>query len=577
MYQLRSNTNNHSNTPDPELRKRLLELEKLCSSYRKTLHQYQSDIEQLNKRDQQRLIELETLRASDTATLTATVEKQSERIRELEGQNKDLEVQLIGIRQKAKLKIVSLQQQVNDLKKEKAARDGNVENSESVNASPVVSAMSSPRVMSPLPKDDANISDVDVVAPNVVDITKLKEEYEDVIRVLKDENAELKGQVETLKKNPPQQQQQSDSATEDNDKSQYQSQIDELNKDKASLQGQIQTLMEGLSKADERVKNLEDQLSQAKSQAQSQPPPTPSKKDDADQDDKLFRMEEALKDLRIQLASKSSETSKLNDQVNATKAELDKQGKESEEKIRKLKALLGTVNKNLTELRGNLTSKETEVTELTAQKEDLTKRVSELEGLTDNLNSEVSRYKREVTDEKIMFQTQLQETEAKWKQETLELSELQTEYARYKIRAHAALQTTHVVEKMAELESVRGKLEEEKNELAEQVTRANARVSVLELDLKTAVEHISTLETELESIEPLKSEMKSAKSENENLLKRIETSRQEFEKILDSKEQAHIVAIENVRAQLKALTSDRDMKLEQKLAEIQSLKKDIEV
>ncbi|KAI8617013.1 hypothetical protein BC830DRAFT_1167362 [Chytriomyces sp. MP71] len=266
---------------------------------------------------------------------------------------------------------------------------------------------------------------------------------------------------------------------------------------------------------------------------------------------KSFLMDEQIMDLKLQIANRQKEVATLQESLHRAQAEFERGAKENDDKIRKLKGLLGQASKTLQESKKTSAEKDTELERLTSEVDILNRAVQNLQALEREQKSTIERLMEEVQDEKeIAFMRST---------DMAELVRVKSEFQSYKVRAHTALQqsSTNTFEaKVVELEEINTKLMREKMDARQEISALNERVQLTSTELNVALDQLSIFETQIKRYEGSSRELSLLRHEVDACNRRIETEQKLHEEALRSKDTYYRNSIDLIKQE-----NQRDMAL----------------
>ncbi|ORY50714.1 hypothetical protein BCR33DRAFT_492817 [Rhizoclosmatium globosum] len=253
-------------------------------------------------------------------------------------------------------------------------------------------------------------------------------------------------------------------------------------------------------------------------------------------------------DLKIQIANRQKEVVALNDALQKSKTESDRVSKENEEKIRKLKGLLGQASKSLQESKRAVAEKDDELERLRSELDTLERTCNELKAMDSEHKSAIDRLLIEVQDEKEIAAMKTDEIERQYNELQVELTRVKSEFQSYKVKAHTALQqsnTSAFESKIVELEEINARLMREKLETGSH--SLNERMELTSTELNTALDQLVAFETQLKRYEGSSKELALLRHEVEACNRRIELEKELHAESLRAKDAQSKTAIENLK------------------------------
>ncbi|KAJ3135017.1 hypothetical protein HK100_003154 [Physocladia obscura] len=333
--------------------------------------------------------------------------------------------------------------------------------------------------------------------------------------------------------------------------------------DVTELKTQLETLSEVLMKKDSDLVDMQNDLDVAKKIAEE-------KKDGI-----TFLMDEQIMDLKIQIATKQKENVELLEAQQKSKLQYDTLLKESEEKIRKLKGLLGQASKSLHESKKTAAEKDEEIELLHSQLDILEKQCIEMKASEFEHKSSIDRLLLEIQDEKEISAMKTLQLENYCRDLQSEITRVKADFQSYKIKAHTALQQSSSSaneEKLAELEEINAKLVRERLELRQEATSLNERVQVLTSELNITLDQLTSFESQLKRFEGSSKELALLRHEIEACNRKIELEKNLHFEALRTKELFHKSNIETLKQESIRNTAILQSVIDSHIVEIASLK-----
>ncbi|KAJ3285849.1 GRIP and coiled-coil domain-containing protein 2 [Rhizoclosmatium sp. JEL0117] len=349
-----------------------------------------------------------------------------------------------------------------------------------------------------------------------------------------------------------------------------QKQLQEVLEAKKKLEGQLanslsetSTLKEVLAQKDQDLAEVQNKLAAVK---------------DAE-GGRAFSVDEQIMDLKIQIANRQKEVVALNDALQKSKAESERVSKENEEKIRKLKGLLGQASKSLQESKRAVAEKDDELEKLRSELDTLERTCNELKAMDSEHKSAIDRLLIEVQDEKEIAAMKTDEIERQYNELQVELTRVKSEFQSYKVKAHTALQqsnTSAFESKIVELEEINARLMREKLEARQEAITLNERMELTSTELNTALDQLVAFETQLKRYEGSSKELALLRHEVEACNRRIELEKELHAESLRAKDAQSKTAIENLKQDMIRDQQLLQNLINQKDSEIKTLRTSLE-
>ncbi|KAJ3028493.1 UNVERIFIED_CONTAM: hypothetical protein HDU68_001561 [Siphonaria sp. JEL0065] len=334
-----------------------------------------------------------------------------------------------------------------------------------------------------------------------------------------------------------------------------------------NLKNELDTLKEVLLSKDQDLVELQAKLQTATKEAEET------------QGGKAFLMDEQIMDMKIQIANRQKEVASLSETLQKSKAEFERASKENDEKIRKLKGLLGQASKTLQESKRVVAEKDEEMERLRSQVDVLEKACNEYKALDSEHKSNIDRLLMEIQDEKEIASIKTDDLERQYNDTQLELTRVRAEFQSYKVKAHAALQqsSTNIFEsKVVELEEINARLMREKMEAKQESSLFNERLQLTTSELSTALDQLVVFETQLKRYEGSSKELALLRHEVESCNRRIELEKELHAESLRSKDSQSKAALEHLRLETQQDHQLLQSLIQQKESEIKSLKANLD-
>ncbi|KAJ3333302.1 GRIP and coiled-coil domain-containing protein 2 [Blyttiomyces sp. JEL0837] len=375
--------------------------------------------------------------------------------------------------------------------------------------------------------------------------------------------SELESMVETLRTAA------AESVREKDNAAQAQQEVTQLKEANAKLQATIDGKDNDLKTKESDVKAKEtellelraklDQLQEAHANAASE---------------RNFSVEEQLTDYKIQIANRQKELAAMTESYQKSQTEWDKQLRDQEEKIKKLKGLLGQASKSLQESKRTQSEKDTELEQLRHAINELKQSNADLKSLTKEYETRIDRCERELDDEKEIFTIKLAEMEKQAYDAQQETANIKAEFQSFRIRAHAALQQNSAgasEERVNELEeSLRSHIKA-KSELEKTLAANQERSQELQSELTAAVEQLMALEKQNKRIESSSREIMLLRQDLESANRRIELEKEMAAEALKTKDLHWSNALETERKETRKKIQLLEEQLSLKQNELTSL------
>ncbi|KAJ3130880.1 hypothetical protein HK101_004903, partial [Irineochytrium annulatum] len=291
-------------------------------------------------------------------------------------------------------------------------------------------------------------------------------------------------------------------------------------------------------------------------------------------DEKETRMEERITDFSIHIANRERQITALTEQLGALQETHSKGMKEGEEKIRKLKGLLGQASKSMQESKRLLMEKDADLEGLRSSVEDLSSGAGESQFLIKEQEQSINELKQRLEDERVLAEDKVAQYEREIKELRAETLSVRTEFQSYKVKAHAALRqsTSSATEtRMEELAESNGRLEREKAELESELVSTNHRIRSLESELSSSLEQFASLEAHVKRLESSTREASILKQELEAANRRLEIEKEMNTEAIRTRDLHHANAIDAVRKDLKRTVEALEERVKQKASEAASL------
>ncbi|KAG9299887.1 hypothetical protein G9A89_005416 [Geosiphon pyriformis] len=259
-----------------------------------------------------------------------------------------------------------------------------------------------------------------------------------------------------------------------------------------------------------------------------------------------FTLEEEVKDLRIQLNGRQNEIAKAQELLNKRTVELEQAKADYYEKMKKMRNILIGANKNLTDLRQTVASKEAEIAELKESLQKFKEKEEQAKSTVDEIEKSASRLSTELLSQAALYTSKIEQLESRLKQSNQQFAQVKTEFQQYKQRAHALLQekTDKVTNNDTIYESKDSQSEYSKKRLEE--------ISSLSLNMKLLNEKLHNAEKDRGQAFELKAQVE------KELLKAQQNARQNA-KVAQDTQQALLIA------------QNENQNLKEELSKIQNL------
>ncbi|KAJ3400713.1 hypothetical protein HDU80_006687 [Chytriomyces hyalinus] len=300
---------------------------------------------------------------------------------------------------------------------------------------------------------------------------------------------------------------------------------------------------------------------------------------------KAFLMDEQIMDLKLQIANRQKEVATLQESLQRSQAESQALSKDSDDKIRKLKGLLGQASKTLQESKKASAAKDAEIETLRTDVENLDKLLVQLQEQDRENKSTIDRIMGEIQDEKEIAFMKSSEIEQKTSDLENELSRVKSEFQSYKVRAHTALQqsaSSAFEVKVVELEEINAKLMREKMDSRQEIASLNERIQHMSSELNTALDQLVVFETQLKRYEGSSRELALLRHEVDACNRRIETEQELHSEALRNKDTYYrnsleLIKQENIRdlSHLQDLLATRDAEIKSHQAAVESLRNEV--
>ncbi|KAJ3227652.1 GRIP and coiled-coil domain-containing protein 2 [Chytriomyces hyalinus] len=303
---------------------------------------------------------------------------------------------------------------------------------------------------------------------------------------------------------------------------------------------------------------------------------------------KAFLMDEQIMDLKLQIANRQKEVATLQEALQrsqASTAESQALSKDSDDKIRKLKGLLGQASKTLQESKKASAAKDAEIENLKTDVEHLDKLSVQLQEQDRENKSTIERLMGEIQDEKEIAFMKSGEIEQKTSDLEHELSRVKAEFQSYKVRAHTALQqsaSSAFEVKVVELEEINAKLMREKMDSRQEIASLNERIQHMSSELNTALDQLVAFETQLKRYEGSSRELALLRHEVDACNRRIETEQELHSEALRNKDAYYrnsleLIKQENIRdlSHLQDLLATKDAEIKSHQGAMESLRNEV--
>ncbi|KAJ3380426.1 hypothetical protein HDU92_005979, partial [Lobulomyces angularis] len=282
---------------------------------------------------------------------------------------------------------------------------------------------------------------------------------------------------------------------------------------------------------------------------------------------KNFTLEEQVQDLRIQVSNKTAEISNLKESLNCKIAETEKQQKENDDKIRKMKGILSQANKNISEnkalvatLEQQLSEANNKIANYVLEESRSQNNAEEHTNVIESLSSELYNLKMDKVSELESLQKQLNQSQA-------ETQEIKAEFNSYKIKAQFALSKSNSTSyeiRIKDLEELSQKLNQENSLKIAEVEQSHSKIKSLLNDCAEKDEMIEQLEVNLVRFQMDLKEVDLIKFELSDVKKKLETETERHTKVLLEKENEFNASLQALKDDLKSCLLEAETKVKLK-------------
>ncbi|KAJ3417302.1 hypothetical protein HDV05_005758 [Chytridiales sp. JEL 0842] len=287
-----------------------------------------------------------------------------------------------------------------------------------------------------------------------------------------------------------------------------------------------------------------------------------------------FALQEQITDLKVQLANRQRELASITEAHQRLQTESEKMIREGDEKIKKLKGLLGQASRSLQESKRVQIEKDGEIERLRTKADDGVKHVDELKAALAEQKASAERLLTELQDEREISGIKIAELDKHVKDAQAETANVKSEFQSYKVRALAALQKSSSEaseSRIAELEELNSKISREKLKLEKEVASYQERIQTVESELSTTLEQLVALETQTKKMEGNAREVALLRQELETANRRVELEKEMSAEALHAKELQLNNMLDALKKEAKRAAESLEEQLKQKTSEAGSL------
>lgn len=267
-----------------------------------------------------------------------------------------------------------------------------------------------------------------------------------------------------------------------------------------------------------------------------------------------------------------SEVFHLRDKIQKVKADKEQMKQMYEEKLKKIKSLFTVANKNINDQRDLVTKKESEISVLNSEVESLKQELENLSIENDNLKENAESISVELSDQKSLLSLKLDDLQRKYDASLDELEKTKLDFQNYKLKAHSILsqkQDGKYADNLASLEAQVDRMGREKADLMSSLSLSKERVALLESEIKTFSDKIVAFEARAKSSETLQSRNELLEKEHDKLKNELIEQKNLAEECLKQKDGI----IEKLKAQFESEKNLLLKTIEEKKSELEVFQK----
>ncbi|KAF9920286.1 hypothetical protein FBU30_009905 [Linnemannia zychae] len=286
-------------------------------------------------------------------------------------------------------------------------------------------------------------------------------------------------------------------------------------------------------------------------------------------------LENTIKELELQLSTKSEQHHALEEALAQRTSELTKQKSDHDEKMKKMKAIFAAANKNLNEYRTSIAAKDEEIVELKAKLENPESNADQ----SQEQSQLVQDLEAELKNQSDNAAAKFQQMEGKYKQLSSQHEKLKVEYQQYKQRASALLQQqresvqTNDDDKLKELQTQLQDLMKENKSTIVELQEAESKRIALEGELQLALDQIASLESSQEISRRQERQHVRQLKELERSIKDAQRDREAAESRVASLQELRAVEAQSLMQELGGNTKHIEERLAKKEEENSELQK----